>query len=237
MKIILFAILLVVRSAPAQTADTNFVLDSSKPYVYLAFDHVGSRKPIEQGEDTQGMWLRIINNCKVPIAINTYKRDSAGSGVVVFDEVLRIGKGLTVHADYGEIPTVPADEEGLIGDQSGKQKPAQEEKGKQDSGSREETQPTMPHGYSAELLFVTRVLPGQSLLFSVPRDHVSPDWFMRIKFILDVSKPSLGPGPTTELDFFNEQVPVAKASLQKDIFPSNGVSVHEGSHSRDVSAP
>jgi hypothetical protein len=59
---------------------------------------------------------------------------------------------------------------------------------------------------------VTRVLPGQSLLFSVPRNHVSRDWFMRVKFIPDVNKPSVGFGPLTELDFFNEQIPVKSAS-------------------------
>jgi hypothetical protein len=64
-----------------------------------------------------------------------------------------------------------------------------------------------PEGYSAEVFSMTRVLPGRDLLFSVPLSHVSDQWFMRIRFILDVGKPNLGAGPYTYLQFFKTQIP------------------------------
>jgi hypothetical protein len=64
-----------------------------------------------------------------------------------------------------------------------------------------------PEGYSAEVFSMTHILPGKDLLFSVPLNHVSNQWFMRIRFILDVDKPSLGTGPYTYLEFFETQIP------------------------------
>jgi len=64
-----------------------------------------------------------------------------------------------------------------------------------------------PPGYSAEVSSMTRILPGKELLFSVPLDHVSDAWFMRVRFVLDVNKPGVGAGPYTYLDFFKSQIP------------------------------
>ena len=188
MKRAIFALLLMATGMYAQSADTSFVLDGSKPYAYLEFDHLGPRKRLQQGEDSQGLWLRVVNNCKVPIGVRTYGVTSGDLGIGVFDEVIPIQQIFSVQADSGEIPL---------------------EQDKSQPRAQEKSQQRIPQGYSAEVFSVTRVLPGHSLLFSVPRDHVSRDWFMRVKFTLDVSKPSVGTGPRTELDFFNEQIPAA----------------------------
>src|SRR5208283_893928 len=47
----------------------NLALDSTKPFVYIAFDHAGSRQPVEQGEPDQGLWLRLVNNSALPIEV------------------------------------------------------------------------------------------------------------------------------------------------------------------------
>jgi hypothetical protein len=180
---------LAVATMHAQTPDASFVLDGTKPYVYLQFDHVGPRKPLHEGEPSTGLWLRIVNNCKVAISVRSYGTTTGDIGAGVFDEIISSQQGLTVQADSGEIP--------LSTDERPTQKTANE------------PSPKMPEGYSAELSSVTRILPGKSLLFSVPRNHVSRDWFLRVKFALAVSKPSVGPGPFTELDFFNEQIPAS----------------------------
>jgi hypothetical protein len=39
----------------------SFVLDQTKPYVYLKFDHIGSRTPVRDGEGNTGIWLRVVN--------------------------------------------------------------------------------------------------------------------------------------------------------------------------------
>jgi hypothetical protein len=188
MKKLACLLLLAVATMYAQP-DTSFVLDGTKPYVYLQFDHVGPRKPLHEGEPSTGLWLRIVNNCKVPISVRTYGVTTGDIGTGVFDEIVPVQQVFTVQADSGEIP--------LSTDEKPTQKTANEPSAK------------MPEGYSAELSSVTRVLPGKSLLFSVPRNHVSRDWFLRVKFALAVSKPSVGPGPFTELDFFNEQIPAS----------------------------
>lgn len=48
-KISLF-LALVVLGAVGQDRPNDFLLDSSRPYVYLKFDHIGPRKPQQEGE-------------------------------------------------------------------------------------------------------------------------------------------------------------------------------------------
>jgi hypothetical protein len=185
MKKIVLAFLLFATSVRAQNATTDFVLDQSKPYVYLQFDHLGPRKPIQEGEPAQGLWLRLVNNCRIPVKVRTYGFTTGDPGTGVFDEVIPYPPMLEIRSDLD-------------------QPPASEDQPKQ----------KMPRGYDAELSSMSTVLPGKSLLFSVPRNHVSRDWFMRVKFALDVSKPSVGIGPLTELDFFENQIPPNSVSRQ-----------------------
>jgi hypothetical protein len=197
-------LLFAVAAMYAQSPDTSFVLDGTKPYVYLQFDHVGPRKPLHEGEPSTGLWLRIVNNCKVPIGVRSYGVTTGDIGTGVFDEIIPVQQGITVQAYFGEISL------------------STDEKPTQTTANEQSTK--MPEGYSAELSSVTRVLPGQSLLFSVPRNHVSRDWFLRVKFALAVSKPSVGPGPFTELDFFNEQIPalLGKADPKDTLLHESG---------------
>jgi hypothetical protein len=168
---------LFATSMHAQSATTSFVLDQSKAYAYLQFDHVGPRKPIQEGEPAQGLWLRLVNNCKVPINGRTYGITTGDPGVGVLDEVIPFSPILEIHSDLDQ----PV--------------------------SKDHPQQKMPPGYDDELASMTTIFPGKSLLFSVPRDQVSSDWFVRVKITLDVSKPSVGIGPFTELDFLESQIP------------------------------
>jgi hypothetical protein len=114
----IFALVFVVTGMYAQTADTRFILGETKPYVYLKFDHVGPRKPLQAGEGSQGLWLRIMNNCKVPIGVKTYGVTSGDPGAGVFDEVVPIRHGFRCASRLwwnplgaGEKPTTSAEEE------------------------------------------------------------------------------------------------------------------------------
>lgn len=171
----------ICATVQGQQAMPDFVLNPAKPYVYLQFDHVGPRKPIRDGEGNVGLWLHIVNNCREPITVPTFGLTSGDPGVGVFDEVIP-----------DSVTTGVMDSSGI--DPSEGAAPA----------------PTAihpPHGYSAEVFSMTRVLPGKDLLFSVPLNHVSDQWFMRVRFVLDVDKPSLGTGPYTYLEFFKTQIP------------------------------
>ena len=50
----------------------SFIIDPSKDYVYFAFDHVGAREALTPQESTNGLWLRLVNNCRVPIIVATF---------------------------------------------------------------------------------------------------------------------------------------------------------------------
>jgi hypothetical protein len=163
----------------AQEKPADFVLDASKPYVYLQFDHVGPRKPLLQGEEPEGLWLRIVNNCRLPISVRSFGTTPDNPGVNIFDEVVPVGsEGVQIHSDLDMEDSRP-----------------------------KQAMKSPPRGYSSELYSAIQVLPGKDLLFSVPRNHVDRDWFMRVTFALDVSKSTVGAAPRTELDFFDDLIP------------------------------
>jgi hypothetical protein len=66
----------------------NFVLDQTKPYVYLKFDHIGPRKPLRTGESGTGLWLRVVNNCHLPIVFTSFSMPPGEAGVGLMDEVV-----------------------------------------------------------------------------------------------------------------------------------------------------
>lgn len=66
----------------------DFVIDQSKPYVYLKFDHIGPRKPVQDGEGNTGIWLRVVNNCSIPIVFASFVMPKGNPGVGLMDEVV-----------------------------------------------------------------------------------------------------------------------------------------------------
>ena len=49
--------------------------------------------------------------------------------------------------------------------------------------------------------------PGEEILFSVPLSHVDNDWYMRVRFALDLDKSSIAVGPFTYLPFYEWDIP------------------------------
>ena len=183
---------------------SDFVLNPSMPYVYVKFDHVGPRKPLREGEGQVGLWLRIVNNCRVPITVPTFGLTTGDPGAGVLDEVIP-----------GTVTTSVSSEPDELNPPSGGAS----------ASSRH------PEGYSAEVFSMTRILPGKDLLFSVPINHVSDNWFMRVRFVLDVDKPSVGTGPYTYLNFFKTQIPPGALAdaVAKPSSPGSTL-LHESSH-------
>lgn len=180
------AILLVLclgASALAQRIDPqNFVIDSTKPYVYLKFDHVGPRKPIQKGEGSVGLWLRVVNNCRIPIVFSSHDTQEGEPGVILMDEVVDAEPMLEIYSTAEEGAAIERREE----NRRSKHKPA---------------------GYEDEVSGVTRVQPGADILFSVPLNHVDDDWYMRVKFALDINQSSVAVGPFTYLPFYEWDIP------------------------------
>jgi hypothetical protein len=141
-----------------QDTTQGFVLDATKSYVYLKFDHVADRKPISSNEYPKGLWLRLVNNCRIPIIMATFDPGTGDSGVGLYDEVVPI------RAPKIELHLGPPEQ----------------------SHHARVHKPTPPEGYSAEAFSTEIIAPGGDLLFSVPLNHVSPSWYLLIMFNLDV---------------------------------------------------
>jgi hypothetical protein len=69
--------------ASAQVRTRDFLIDPSKDYVYLEFDHLGSRERIGGDEVSQGLWIRLVNNCRVPVVVAMFNpgTDDPGPGI------------------------------------------------------------------------------------------------------------------------------------------------------------
>ena len=75
----------------AQPVDNEiFLIDQTKPYVYLKFDHVGPRIPIEKGEGNIGLWLRVVNNFRIPIVFVSLGKPVGDPGFRLMDEVVDV---------------------------------------------------------------------------------------------------------------------------------------------------
>ncbi len=77
-------------AAQAQSRAQTFVIDPSKPYVYLIFDHIGKREPISKHEPATGIWLRLVNNCRVPVIIATFDPGTGDPSLGVYDEIISV---------------------------------------------------------------------------------------------------------------------------------------------------
>jgi hypothetical protein len=71
-----------------QVPSTSFVIDESKPYVYIQFDHFGPRRPVNSRESTKGIWLRLVNNCRLPISVSVLDPGTGDPGVILNYEVV-----------------------------------------------------------------------------------------------------------------------------------------------------
>lgn len=104
-------LILLVGALAASTVfaqPNSFVLDTSKPFVYLKFDHVGSRKPAREGEAKRGMWLRLVNNCRLPISVLTFDLGTGDPGTGLNYTVLPAGGMRSVRvAQSGRTTEVP----------------------------------------------------------------------------------------------------------------------------------
>jgi hypothetical protein len=56
----------------AQNQNSSFVIDSSRPCVYIEFQRVAKRKPLSDEEVSTGVWLHLKNNSRVPIRVMTF---------------------------------------------------------------------------------------------------------------------------------------------------------------------
>ncbi|MGA3032288.1 MAG: hypothetical protein ABSD70_03340, partial [Terracidiphilus sp.] len=91
MSAALFGLVLSLLSstvAISQISAKNFKVDDWKPYVYIDFDHLGERKTADDWGSTHGLWLRLRNNCKLPITVRALDWGTGDPGAALPFEVV-----------------------------------------------------------------------------------------------------------------------------------------------------
>jgi hypothetical protein len=177
LRLVVLAIFTLCAVALPQTAP-KLSLDSSKPFVYISFDHIGPRPPVESYEPHTGLWLRIVNNSAFPIEVITMEAATKPELTLVADEV--VGRFTRIRPN--DPPLGP-----------------------------------MPAGYSAAIGSPETIASGKSILFSVPANHVSKAWYLRVPFRFRLSPLSASEQPICYAEFTLEDIPENKrATMQAD---------------------
>jgi hypothetical protein len=163
----------------------TFRLDHTRPYVYLEVDHIGPRAPLHDGEPRVGIFLRLRNNCSVPIVVDAFEEspDPKEHEIRIFDNVVwnppmygepaatrMIDPMMMSHTDLSPILGTPA-----AAAQSPVQAPVQPP-----------VPPQLPDGYYSLYGSSMTIKPGQSIYFSLPRNHVSETWHAEVFFRFDL---------------------------------------------------
>jgi len=181
--IVLFSVLPASAAfAQAQKKPPSFVIDPSEPYVYLKFDHVGKRQPLSRHEPDRGLWIRLVNNCRLPITVATFDTETSDPGIGVDDQIVPV--------DLNALPIGHVSHPG-------------------ESAPSEQPNESIPEGYSSgDVVNTTTVAPGTSLLLSLPANHVGRSWKLQIQFYLNVEGQGFyGYGPYSVVSFNWPDVP------------------------------
>jgi|ERR1043166_3793842 hypothetical protein len=70
-------------------------IKSGLPSVYITLERTGKRKPLEQGESDEGVWLRLHNNTRWPLTLAMNDVPKEYGDAALFYDVLSDGKVVT----------------------------------------------------------------------------------------------------------------------------------------------
>jgi hypothetical protein len=82
------ALALLAATALGQTSAPSISLDPSRPYIDIVFDRLGKRAPVFDGEPDEGVWLRLRNNCVLPVHVQVLGRPHQNPGYIIPHEVV-----------------------------------------------------------------------------------------------------------------------------------------------------
>jgi hypothetical protein len=163
----------VSTTLPAQSTKTNkgFLLDVNRPFVYVKFDHIGPGAPRSTDEPNSRIWLRLTNNCRIPILVraNGVPDESPKDEVGLEYEVV---PNPTMR---GMVSFSPSDKDrmGLSGE----------------TQKSETNVDDVPRGYMEEVASLVTIGPGEEVLFSMPINHLGKRWHVEIPFEFELPKP------------------------------------------------
>jgi hypothetical protein len=206
----------------------DFLVDPSKPYVYLKVDHLGPRTPDSEQEPATGIYLKIVNNCRLPIIVNTF---GAPAGAADYESGVmdRVVLNTTRYGDGGieetttwsvSVPSLLNFPEEILSpnmriakakaqaEEREKAKArAEREKAQEEANAREMA--GRPTGYHCSVCSFATIPPGRAVYFSVPINHVNKKWHFEIPFRFDLRVRSPIHAPKNYVSFFWEDLPEA----------------------------
>jgi hypothetical protein len=189
------------------SSDGRFRLSEGRPYVYLQLDHIGPRTPRDNSEPLQGLWIRLDNNCSVPIVVNTFgvPPNSPPAEIGVLDTVVA-NPSVTGEQDV----RLENGQEALaaLPPQTGEPQPGSNAQSSNTPSKKHENE-QMPHGYMFPVSSSVTILPGHSIYFSVPINHVSRNWHFAIPFRFALAHNGPFREPDSLIAFFWDDLPAA----------------------------
>jgi hypothetical protein len=160
----------------SQTTKTNkgFVIDDNKPFVYVRFDHTGPGVPRDEDEQATRIWLRLVNNCRVPIVVTANgvpdesPKEEVGLRYQIVANPLVYGSGGAIYRQAS-------------GEKSGDHKA-------DDSSNSDEQTAAMPRNDLVDVASFISIGPGEQILFSMPVNHLGKHWHVEIPFEFDLPR-------------------------------------------------
>lgn len=158
-------------------ASSDFVINRSRPFVYLKTDHVGQGEPRSEDEPGLRVWLRLVNNCRVPIIVHTFgvPEGSPRYEQGVMYEVVANPPVFGGVQMYMPSPSTPHQPHGVT------------EPKEQSAPTQTESDET-PSGYMFHVGSFQSLAPGEQVLFSVPANHFDSRWHIEIPIEFDLPK-------------------------------------------------
>lgn len=188
------------QGTPADQTAQTFRLDPHRPLVYLKFDHIGQGTRMNDQEPSARIWLHLINNCRLPIVVDAGGQVEGGlKGEIYVDNVVRLNPAIN-RVFFGSFQAAPDPspittklaEPGQLPSHKNLQNVKPQSKSTGDDEAR------MPAGYpSSDIVSTETIIPGSSVLFSVPVNFVTKKWHFEITFHLDsdISDGQIPEGP------------------------------------------
>jgi hypothetical protein len=174
------------QSPKLYTTQTEVRPIADKPTVYITFERAGKRQPLELGESNEGIWLRLHNN----------------SRWVIFFPAFGVPEALGEAGLFYEVEAVRRSEVSRDISDASIDRVAQEQ---------DKATPQLPIGYRVGHLSSTvRLAPGDSIVFSVPREHLAKGLALRVGFYYewqDADEVFAGREPQSHIYFFSSKLP------------------------------
>lgn len=151
----------------------KILIENDRPSVYLTFEREGKREPIHATESSQGIWLRLHNNTKWAINFCT---PSLYIPPKVAPAHLADGRGVVALREGVEVSICHGVED-LRTYEWKLSRPGEAKNRKSIKESEREV------GYDTGDVFSSAWLPpGSSIIFSIPREHLSKDLAIFVRF-------------------------------------------------------